>query len=358
VRLAARPEQVVFDPGDVILKTVKMEKPRSLWRRQLAAATLGIDRMLAAAALAEGPDPDGVAALGAALDGDSFWGVRAAAARALGRTRRQDALELLLAARNTAHPRVRRAVAASLGEYRNDPRAGAALLDWVRKGDASLFVEGEAALALGKTRAPEAAELLREVANRASFQDIIRARALEGLGAIGGERAIHLLRDAWRPGGAFQSRKALVMALVEAGRGTPHIRAVREFLEDRFDDPDFRVRGDIAAGLARLGDADAVPAIERALAAELDGRARRRMREAITDLREGSKPGEQVVRLQDEVARLRAESSALRERLDRLEGRGAAGRTTPSPTPEAPPVQKRRRSRTRRGRTPPTNRRR
>ena len=360
-KLAARPEQVVFDPGDVILKTVKLDKSRALWRRQLAAATLGIDRMLAAAALAEGPDPDGVAALGVALDTDPFWGVQAAAARALGRTRRQDALELLLAARTIAHPRVRRAIAAALGEYRNDARAGAALLMWVRKGDVSLFVEGEAALALGRTRATEAVEVLREVANRASFQDIIRARALEGLGAVGGERAITALRDAWRPGGGFQSRKALVTALVEAARGTPHIRAVREFLEDRFDDNDFRVRGDIAAGLARLGDADAVPAIERTLAAELDGRARRRMREAITDLREGTKPGEQVVRLQDEVARLRAESTTLRERLDRLEGRLPAGRATSSSPGggDAPAVQKRKRPRaTRRGRTPPTNRRR
>jgi len=362
-RLDARPEQVVFDPGDVILKTVKMDKPRALWRRQLEAATLGIDRMLAAAALADGPDPDGVAALGTALDRDPFWGVRAAAARALGRTRRQDALELLLAARNAPHHRVRRAVATALGEYRHDLRAAAALVDWVRKGDVSLFVEGDAALALGRTRAPEAAELLRDVANRPSFQDTIRARALEGLGAVGGERAITFLRDAWRPGGAFQARKALVTALAEAARGTPHVRTVREFLEDRLDDADFRVRGEIAAGLARLGDADALPAIERTLAAELDGRARRRMRDAITDLREGAKPTEQVVRLQDEVARLRTESGALRERLDRLESRLPAGRAgTPPPSGGAAPAnQKRKRPRaTRRGRTrpPPTNRRR
>ena len=353
-RLASRPEQVVLDPGDVILKTVKMDKPRSLWRRQLAAAALGLDRSLAAAALGESPDPESVTALGHALGADPFWGVQAAAARALGRTRRQDALDLLLAARTSKHHRVRRAVAAALGEYRGDVRVAAALTEWVRQGDRSLFVEAEAALALGKSRAPDAAELLREAASRPSFQDTIRARALDGLGALGGEQALSFLREAWRPGGPFPARKALVAALVEAARGTLHVRGTREYLEDRMTDPDFRVRGEIAAGLARLGDGEAVATIERALAAELDGRARRRMLDAIRDLREGSHAGDIVVRLQDEVARLRTESGTLRERLDRLEGRGplGPGPRGPSTGGDAPRVvQKRKRPpATRRGR--------
>ena len=318
-RLPARPQQVVFDPGDVILKTVKMDKSPQLWRRQLEAAKLGIDRVLAADALGHSPDPEGVAALGRALAGDGFWGVRAAAARALGRSRRQDALDLLLEARAADHPRVRRAVAGALGEYRADARAGAVLGAWVTKGDPSLFVEAEAALALGKTRAPEAGDILKAAATRPSFQDTIRARALEGLGVLGGEAALIILRESWRPAGPFQSRKALVAAMGEAARGTAHVRATREFLEDRLTDPDFRVRGEIAAALARLGEREAITSIERALAAELDGRARRRMRDAITELREGSGAASQVVRLQEEVDRLRGETTKLRERLDKLE---------------------------------------
>ncbi|HEY4186352.1 MAG TPA: M1 family aminopeptidase [Polyangia bacterium] len=342
-RLPSRPQQVVFDPGDVILKTVKMEKPAPLWRRQLEAAPLGIDRILAAGALGNAPDPDGVVALGQALAADEFWGVRAAAARALGRTRRQDALERLLEARSAEHPRVRRAVAVALGEFRGDPRAGAVLTTWVKGGDPSLFVEGEAALALGKTRSPEAADLLAEVATRPSFQDTIRARALEGLGALGGDRAIELLCKAWRPGGPFQARKALVAALGEAANGTPQVRAVREFLEERIADADFRVRGEIAAALARLGDRQAIPAIERTLAAELDGRARRRMREAVTSLREGSGASTQFVRLQEEVERLRTETTKLRERLDKLEAREVAPeRSTPPPAGGAKAAARRR----------------
>ena len=39
--LPARPTQVIFDPGDVVLKTIKLEKPRPLWIRQLRGGPAG-----------------------------------------------------------------------------------------------------------------------------------------------------------------------------------------------------------------------------------------------------------------------------------------------------------------------------
>src|SRR5450432_2348306 len=320
LRFSEAPSQVIFDPGDVILKTIKMEKAGPLWRRQLVGAALGIDRILAARALGETPTPEGIEALGKSLASDTFWGVRAAAARTLGRSRRQDALELLLASVGQPHPRVRRAVATALGDFRGDPRAGAALATWLRAGDPSLFVEAEAALALGRSRSAEALELLSIFMGRPSYQELIRTRAIEGLGATGEERAIPLLRDGWRSGGPFQPRKATILALAELAQATPTTRPVREFLEDRFSDPDFRVRMEVAGALARMGDRRALPAIERALAGELDGRARGRMRESITELREGSRPPEQLARLQDELERLRGDTARLRERVEALEG--------------------------------------
>ncbi|HEY4395689.1 MAG TPA: M1 family metallopeptidase, partial [Polyangia bacterium] len=64
--LPSRPTQVIFDPGDVLLKSIRFEKSGALWRRQLAAAELGIDRILAALALGELPDPANIEALVAA----------------------------------------------------------------------------------------------------------------------------------------------------------------------------------------------------------------------------------------------------------------------------------------------------
>ena len=357
LKLPERPTQVIFDPGDVILKSIKMDKSRALWQRQLQAARLGIDRVLAVAGLSRLVEPESIKALGAALRGDSFWAVRAAAARALGRTRRSDALDLLLGTVGDPHPRIRRGVVAGLGEYRGDERAAAALARLLEKGDPSYFVEAEAAASLGKTRAPVALVLLPRVAARQSFQDVVRTRAIEGLGATGDTRAVALVKAEWKPGGPFQSRRAVVSALAELGTGTAATREAREFIEGCLLDPDFRVRGEAAAALARLGQGEALPAIERALLAELDGRSKRRMTEAIRDLKENGKPTEQLKKAQDELDRLRGETAQLRERLEKLEGRldasGGAGGNGSTPAEKTPAAKtKRPRPLTRRGQRP------
>jgi aminopeptidase N len=333
LRLPARPTQVIFDPGDVVLKSIRLEKNAALWRRQLAAARLAIDRVAAARALGQAADPAGIAALTAALRGDAFWGVRAAAARALGHTRREDARDALAAALDDEHPRVRRAVAAALGELLGDETAARALADRLRRGDASYFVEAEAALALGRGRTPEALALLPALLDRPSYQDVIRSRAIEGLGKSGDERAFPIIRDAWRAGLPWVTRRAIVAAVAELARGTAIARAAREFIEARLSDRDFRVRGESAAALARLGSMEAIAALRTARAAELDGRARRRMEEAIRDLESGTRPSEEIRHLHDEVERLRAETAKLRERLDRLQPPPGA-----APAPAAPPA--------------------
>lgn len=365
--LAARPTQVIFDPGDVVLKSIKLKKPRALWERQLQAARLGVDRVLAARALADLPEPATVAALAAALESDSFWAVRAAAAAALGKTRRQDALDALLKAREQENPRVRRAVAAALGDFvvthaPGNQRAAELLEGWVAGGDASCFVEAAAALALGRTRSPRAAAVLSGLLSRNSFQDMIRARAIDGLGATGDEAALPLVEAAFAPGASIYARRAIVGALARLAEGTLHARHARECLEGWLCDPDFRVRMDAASGLAALADARAVPAIEAALHAELDGRAKRRMREAIGELRERGKPEEKLRKLSDEVERLAGESTRLRERLEGLENqvRPPLPATPPAsgPSSAAPPRSKRPRPGSRRSSKPLAPRRR
>jgi aminopeptidase N len=346
--LGSRPSQVIFDPGDVVLKSIKLKKPRALWERQLQAAHLGVDRVLAARALAEMPEPSAVVALGAALESDSFWSVRAAAAAALGKTRRQDALDALLRARAQENPRVRRAVAAALGDFvithaPGNQRAAELLEGWVVAGDASCFVEAAAALALGRTRSPRAVAVLPGVLSRNSFQDMIRARAIEGLGATGDEAALPLVEAVFAPGASIYARRAAVAALARLAEGTLHVRRARERIEGWLADPDFRVRMESASALALLADGRAVPAIEAALHAELDGRAKRRMREAIIELREKGKPDEKLRKLSQEVERLSGEATRLRERLEGLENKRRPSVTPSAPSPGgAPPARSKR----------------
>jgi len=342
LRLERAPTQIVFDPGDVLLKTVKFDKPRPLWTRQLASARLGVDRVLAARALADKPDAESVAALRASLENDAFWAVRAAAATALGKTRRQDALDALLAARAQEHPRVRRAVATALGEFRVDfhpgNRRAAELLEaWVKGGDPSCFVEAFAAQSLGKVRSPRALEILTSVLDRRAYTDTIRARALEGLGASADEAALPVVEAAASLRAAsFQSRRAAVTALGRLAEGTPNARRARERLEACLGDSDFRVRMDAGTALAEIGDARAISAIERAHKGELDGRAKRRFRNAVSQLREKGAANEKQRKLGEQVERLQSEATSLRERLEKLEARLHG--SEPSPAPAAPPA--------------------
>ena len=222
-----------------------------------------------------------------------------------------------------------------------------ALAGWLRAGEPSVFVEAELALALGRTRSSLALDLLPPLCDRPSFQALIASRAIEGLGKTGDARAFPLIRNAWRPEAPFPARRAVVAALAELARGTDLARAAREAIEERLRDGDFRVRLEAAMALGRLGLTDALPAIRSALTAELDGRTKRRMNEAIRDIEDGARPAEEARRLQDEVERLRGETAKLRERLDRLETRLAP----PPPTPAPPAKTKRPRPVTRRSRS-------
>jgi hypothetical protein len=245
-------------------------------------------------------------------------------------------------------------VAAGLGEQRDNQRVGEALARWLTQGDPSYFVEAEAAHSLGRTRSPLAMATLPSLLGRRSFQDVIRTRTLEGLGATGDERAMAVVKAEWRPGGSFLARRAIVMAMAELGTGTPAARQAREFIEGCLHDGDFRVRAEAASSLARLGQVEAVPSIERARAAELDGRAKRRMSDAIRDLQEGGRTTEQLKKAQDELDRLRADSASLRERIEKLEAR-LDSTAPPAPgTPDRGPSRKPKRPRpiTRRGPRP------
>jgi aminopeptidase N len=331
-RLPSKPTQVVLDPGDIILKSLTFEKGRPLWVRQLKAAPLGVDRVLAARALGDKPEPASVEALREALETDPFWAVRAGAATALGRTRRSDALDGLVAARAQPHPRVRRAVAAALGEFRGEERAAALLTGWLEEGDPSYFVEANAALSLGRTRSPRALEVLPRMLERPSFQDVIRTRALEGLGATANEAALPIVRAEYRPGVSFQSRRAAIAATARLAEGTGQARQAREILETALDDRDFRVRIEAAASLVLLADVRAVGPLERALAAELDGRARRRIKEAVAELRDRGKPPDRVRKMEEEIERLRGDATKLKERLEKLESRITNGTGRPGGT--------------------------
>jgi aminopeptidase N len=334
LRLEAEPVQAIFDPGAVVLASVKQEKPEPVWIAELAGATLAIDRGAAAHALARRGGPAAERALGESLDRDPYWAVRATAAQGLGTLRSTSARDRLVRALVAErHPRARRAIARALGDFTFDAAAGSALAQIVERGDASYFVEAEACLALGKTRTPRAGELLRAAATRESFTDVIRQHAYRGLAEARDDSALGLLVDGLRWGRLAQGRRAAAGALAHLvrGRRDREARDIRERIELLLADRDFRVQAAAIEALGVIGDPAAVGALRRMAERELDGRLRRRGREVIRDLEEGAPLAEEVRRLRDEVGELRAAAGALRERVEVLEA-------TTEPEKKAKPV--------------------
>jgi aminopeptidase N len=203
---------------------------------------------------------------------------------------------------------------------------GEVLAGIVERGDESYFVEAEACLALGKVRAAQAPALLRAAATRDAFLDVIRAHAYRGLAEARDDGAIDFLIAATAWGRPSHGRRAAIGALATLCKGRRDREAVRarEHVEALLEDRDFRVQSAALEGLATWGDAGAVAAIERMGERELDGRLKRRGREVVRDLGERNAPAEELARLRDELGELRASTAALRDRLDKLETRGAA----------------------------------
>ncbi|MEJ7598300.1 MAG: M1 family aminopeptidase [Kofleriaceae bacterium] len=322
--LESEPTQAIFDPGRITLATVKTDKPEPVWIAELAGATLGTDRATAAQSLARRGGPAAERAIGAALIGDPYWGVRASAALALGTVRTPTARDRLIHALGVeVHPRARRVIARALGDFVNDTAAGAALAQIVERGDASYFVEAEACLALGKTRTPRAGDLLRQAAARESFTDVIRQHAYRGLAEARDDAALGLLLDGVRWGRITQGRRAACGALAQLvrGRRDREQRDVRERLELLLSDRDFRVQAAAVEALAVIGDAAAIDPLRRMIEHELDARLRRRGKEVVRDLENGAPVTEELRRLRDELGELRSVTGTLRDRLELIEAR-------------------------------------
>ncbi len=318
ISLPEKPRDVEFDPGNWILKTLDFDKPKGMLLQQLQADRNIIGRVRAAKRLSKYPTEDVVDALKTAVLKDAFWGVQAASAKALGTVRTSSALRALTAGLKTKHPKARRAVVKALGEFRDEDSAKV-LIGVLDEGDPSYFVEGEAARSLGKTRSPKAFDVLKKNLRKESFNETIRIGVLDGFAELKDPQAIPIVVEWTRYGKPHFAREAATKALGKLGEGKPE---VTDHLTHLLDDPWFRVRLEAAVALGELLDSKAIAALERMVEKELDGRVKRRAREAIRKIQAGREASDEFRRLRDDVDKLREENRQLKERLEKLEASG------------------------------------
>jgi aminopeptidase N len=321
------PDWCAVDPRGDRLATLEEKKPVGWWREQLAKAPAARARTAAAEALAKKPGAATVAALAKALGAERvFHGTRAACAKALAALRSPDAKKALLGALSVKHPKVRRAVVAALGDFREDVEVAKALTDVCRKGDPSYFVEAEAARALGKVRGQGAFEVLVSMLERPGFGDTVRCGALEGLAELRDRRAWPHVLEAAKYGAPAIARRAAVMALAKLAEPAEKKTEAVELLSGFLRDSSFRVRLAAIQAATALGDERMVGPLSST--PFLDGREQRLAREAVRALRAKS-PQKELQSLRGDLEKLKAELRALQEQVDakRMGVPGAPGRS-------------------------------
>ncbi|HLF75969.1 MAG TPA: M1 family aminopeptidase, partial [Dehalococcoidia bacterium] len=330
--LASKPKMVRID-GEV-LKALDLNCPDDMLREQLKGDENVLGRIDAARALGKKGDKDAIAALGKAAREDIFWGVQAEAAKALGTTRSNAALEELLASASVSHPKARRAVMSALGEFR-DERAATALERVINTGDPSYYVEAAATAAIGKTRSAKALAALEASLAKDSMNDVIRANVFSGLSELKDERGIPLAIEWSRYGKPQSVRGSAVAALGKLGEIVPEHRKtdIIDHLVPMLEDPWFRAQASAISALQALKATSALPHLERTAQRALDGRVVRSARLAAQAIRSSADKGDEVKKLREEVDKLTDENRTLRDRLDKIESRlSSSNGATPSPS--------------------------
>ncbi|MEI9949700.1 MAG: M1 family aminopeptidase [Pseudomonadota bacterium] len=313
IALAERPAFVAFDPDLRVVGDLTFEAPSDMLRAQMANATRAISRARAAEALSRRDDPPAIAALAKCLSSKrEAWMVRAEAARALGKIRSEEAFSALAAQAGADHPKVRRAVASALGNFKT--AAAAKVLEQRAKSDPSYLVEAESVRALGRTRQAEALSVIVSLLDRPSWAEVSRAGALDALGSLRDERALPEVLKRTEYGFPTRGRRAAIAALAQISEG----RKVREHLEDLLDDKDPHLKIDVVAALQFLGDLKSRGPLHRAKERELDGRVVRRLREALRDMGEHKTVAERK-RLNEELDNVRTELAEMKARLSKVE---------------------------------------
>lgn len=325
VILPAKPQWLSFDPGNWILKKLQLKLPKDMLMAQLRHDPDIMGRIYAAEALGELGNVAAVAALQQALEQDPFWAVQVEVARLLGSMHTPAALEALLANVQLTHPKARRAVVTALGEFKEE-QAATALNAVLQTGDASYFVEAEAAAALGKTRRDSALAPLQEATAKTSWNEVIRSGVFRGLADLRDDRAITLLHDFTAYGQPPQARYAAIRALgTLGGEKEPAPELLIETLTTLLDEDNFRTRMAVLDALASLHSPKTLTALERLRSRDLDGRVQRRVVEVMEAIRSDRKHVDELQKLRDDVDGLREQNKKLQERLDRFEAQQTAG---------------------------------
>jgi len=317
VPLDFEPRIVRVDPGAFLLADVTYAIGVDFAASALHCDPDVIARIRAGRELAKDGSRAARSAIDTAFGREPFWGVLAELAAAIGATRAAWARDALIRALSHDHPKVVRAAAEALGNFR-DADSAAALIRAAAT-HVSYLVRAASLTALGKTRDPRAFEILASSVKERTWNGIVEGGAVQGLAELADERAMPLILQACRPECGEGLRRAAVMALgrVAVLMESERMRAV-DALERLLDDKLFMVANAAVAAAEEAGDVRLLPALERLGEQGFDGRLRRHAVEAALRIRKNSKVPTQVGALREDIDELRQEQRRLQDQIEAI----------------------------------------
>ena len=260
---ATAPQMVIFDKGGQVLKSLEFKKEKKEWLYQLKNAGEVADRADAAAALGKGTgDDEVIVALGEALRQDKTTGVRLVAAESLGNLGSPAAAkQLIVALSNATEPELRHGIVQALGDFRENSEV-TAKLEAIAKEDLSYRARSGALEAIGRLKTTNAYDTLVAAVSSDSPDGVLRNAALRGLGSLGDDKAVPLLREWAMPGKDIPTRQAAIGSLARLQKENKEITTqIASYLTE----PHFPVRLTSIVALGTRGDASAIPALEALL---------------------------------------------------------------------------------------------
>jgi len=338
IPLEREPVMVRFDPDGWLLKTLKFERSTKMMRYQLAHDPDVLGRIEAAEALGEDGSAESIDALKTALFNDAFWGVRVAAAEALGVIGSERAQAILLQGlqelTTPEFSRVRTTIVHTLGKFQVPQqaelaqRSAQALKVLLEHGDISYRVEIAAAQALGQTRTAGCVDFLEQFIDRPSWNHCVQRGIFSGIAASGDERAVNLLSTYLGDSNGHIMLRLAASAGMGALAESRYLyseearqRAVTALCHAVEHDHWEPVRAVSSLALMSLGEKRAISVLERVAGHEIETRAQREMRVAAHALRTGDKSEEQLKLLRKDLDQVREENRKLKEQLGALEAR-------------------------------------
>ncbi|HTQ49937.1 MAG TPA: M1 family aminopeptidase [Candidatus Acidoferrales bacterium] len=332
--LADAPEIVRLDPECTLLAKVAFPVPNAMLYAQLAAADDLAGRLLAVDQLAKKQDKSAVAHLKQALDGDEFYGVRVEASKALRSIHSDEAFAALLGSVAQPDERVRRQVLADLAGFYRDEACAAELaaLEVEKNPD----ITAVAIRALGPYSKPATRDQLLKYLDSESFHNELAVAAVEAIRAQDDPAYIApLLSSLPKHETTFTSRgyAQALGTLAYLARNEENKDVVREFLAGYVDSPKRPVQLGSINALGTLGDPKAVAVLDTFASASKDTPEGAAATRAITAIRAGRKPADELKDLRQEVLDLQKTTRDLRKQIDDLQSQNKAADSTKPPAP-------------------------